>query len=166
MSNEGKGGCKRKEGEEWEKSPAASFGENPPSEDLVGSSGFEPPRYCYRQPLKLVRLPVPPRPHRGKDFIVAAPEKTGKARESSKRSNRSKLNYGLVGAAGAGCDGAGAEDCGTTGVGVTGAGAGIVLGAGFDTFSKTELPPTVPRPRAPLTTIVNPQTMNMNAHHV
>jgi len=26
------------------------------------SSGFEPPRYCYRQPLKLVRLPVPPRP--------------------------------------------------------------------------------------------------------
>jgi hypothetical protein len=26
------------------------------------SSGFEPPRYFYRQPLKLVRLPVPPRP--------------------------------------------------------------------------------------------------------
>ncbi len=31
---------------------------------LVRSSGFEPPRYCYRQPLKLVRLPVPPRPHK------------------------------------------------------------------------------------------------------
>jgi hypothetical protein len=31
---------------------------------VVRSSGFEPPRYCYRQPLKLVRLPVPPRPHR------------------------------------------------------------------------------------------------------
>jgi hypothetical protein len=30
---------------------------------MVRSSGFEPPRYCYRQPLKLVRLPVPPRPH-------------------------------------------------------------------------------------------------------
>jgi uncharacterized protein len=29
---------------------------------MVRSSGFEPPRYCYRQPLKLVRLPVPPRP--------------------------------------------------------------------------------------------------------
>ena len=28
------------------------------------SSGFEPPRYCYRQPLKLVRLPVPPRPQK------------------------------------------------------------------------------------------------------
>ena len=24
--------------------------------------GFEPLRYCYRQPLKLVRLPVPPLP--------------------------------------------------------------------------------------------------------
>jgi hypothetical protein len=31
-------------------------------EGLVRSSGFEPPRYCYRQPLKLVRLPIPPRP--------------------------------------------------------------------------------------------------------
>ena len=26
--------------------------------------GFEPSRYCYRQPLKLVRLPVPPPPHK------------------------------------------------------------------------------------------------------
>ena len=25
--------------------------------------GFEPPRSCERQPLKLVRLPVPPLPH-------------------------------------------------------------------------------------------------------
>src|SRR5579862_7104390 len=29
---------------------------------MVRSSGFEPPRSCERQPLKLVRLPVPPRP--------------------------------------------------------------------------------------------------------
>jgi hypothetical protein len=36
----------------------------------VRSSGFEPPRYCYRQPLKLVRLPVPPRPHRGEIDIL------------------------------------------------------------------------------------------------
>src|SRR6516164_10850576 len=49
-----------------------------PGKDLVRSSGFEPPRYCYRQPLKLVRLPVPPRPHRGRGLIVAAPLKTGK----------------------------------------------------------------------------------------
>ncbi len=31
---------------------------------MVRERGFEPPRYCYRQPLKLVRLPVPPLPHR------------------------------------------------------------------------------------------------------
>jgi hypothetical protein len=30
---------------------------------MVRQRGFEPPRYCYRQPLKLVRLPVPPLPH-------------------------------------------------------------------------------------------------------
>ena len=36
-------------------------------EKLVRSSGFEPPRYCYRQPLKLVRLPIPPRPHSDED---------------------------------------------------------------------------------------------------
>ena len=29
---------------------------------MVRKGGFEPPRYCYRQPLKLVRLPVPPLP--------------------------------------------------------------------------------------------------------
>ena len=28
--------------------------------------GLEPPRYCYRQPLKLVRLPIPPLPHKGR----------------------------------------------------------------------------------------------------
>ena len=27
---------------------------------LVRKGGLEPPRYCYRQPLKLVRLPIPP----------------------------------------------------------------------------------------------------------
>src|SRR5687767_9194630 len=29
---------------------------------LVRKGGLEPPRYCYRQPLKLVRLPIPPLP--------------------------------------------------------------------------------------------------------
>ena len=29
---------------------------------LVRKRGLEPPRYCYRQPLKLVRLPIPPLP--------------------------------------------------------------------------------------------------------
>jgi hypothetical protein len=32
---------------------------------LVRKRGFEPLRYCYRQPLKLVRLPVPPLPRGG-----------------------------------------------------------------------------------------------------
>ena len=27
---------------------------------MVRKGGLEPPRYCYRQPLKLVRLPIPP----------------------------------------------------------------------------------------------------------
>ena len=31
---------------------------------LVRKRGFEPLRYCYRQPLKLVRLPVPPLPRK------------------------------------------------------------------------------------------------------
>ena len=32
---------------------------------MVRKRGFEPRRYCYRQPLKLVRLPVPPLPRGG-----------------------------------------------------------------------------------------------------
>ena len=32
------------------------------NEGLVRKGGLEPPRYCYRQPLKLVRLPIPPLP--------------------------------------------------------------------------------------------------------
>ena len=48
--------------------------DNYSSESLVRSSGFEPPRYCYRQPLKLVRLPVPPRPHRGEKDILTGSE--------------------------------------------------------------------------------------------
>ena len=34
--------------------------------------GLEPPRYCYRQPLKLVRLPVPPLPHMSSKASLAA----------------------------------------------------------------------------------------------
>src|SRR6187551_1301265 len=32
---------------------------------LVRKGGLKPPRYCYRQPLKLVRLPIPPLPRGG-----------------------------------------------------------------------------------------------------
>ena len=47
--------------------------------------GFEPLRYCYRQPLKLVRLPVPPLPLTRADRIfqpyrlVRVPNVTGTA---------------------------------------------------------------------------------------
>ena len=34
--------------------------------------GFEPSRYCYRQPLKLVRLPVPPPPHKTQSLLLFA----------------------------------------------------------------------------------------------
>jgi hypothetical protein len=47
-------------------------------ENLVRPSGFEPPRYCYRQPLKLVRLPVPPRPHIVDKDSLTATEKACK----------------------------------------------------------------------------------------
>src|SRR5262245_28767997 len=38
---------------------------------LVRKGGFEPPRSCERQPLKLVRLPVPPLPLRRVDGVVS-----------------------------------------------------------------------------------------------
>jgi hypothetical protein len=34
------------------------------TQKMVRWKGFEPSRYCYRQPLKLVRLPVPPPPQK------------------------------------------------------------------------------------------------------
>ena len=35
---------------------------NPLNLKMVRKKGLEPSRYCYRQPLKLVRLPIPPLP--------------------------------------------------------------------------------------------------------
>jgi hypothetical protein len=39
---------------------------------MVRKGGFEPPRSCERQPLKLVRLPVPPLPLGGIDWSISA----------------------------------------------------------------------------------------------
>jgi hypothetical protein len=36
--------------------------------EVVRLSGFEPPRSCDRQPLKLVRLPIPPQPQFGATY--------------------------------------------------------------------------------------------------
>ena len=43
----------------------AAFGGPSFGKVLVRLSGFEPPRSCDRQPLKLVRLPIPPQPQWG-----------------------------------------------------------------------------------------------------
>ena len=37
---------------------------------MVRKGGLEPPRYCYRQPLKLVRLPIPPLPRSDTELLV------------------------------------------------------------------------------------------------
>ena len=38
---------------------------------MVREGGFEPPRSCERQPLKLVRLPVPPLPHKRQLLVIS-----------------------------------------------------------------------------------------------
>src|ERR1700689_694675 len=57
--------CAREEIERRGKSIARRG--NRRARSLVRAGGSEPPRYCYRQPLKLVRLPIPPRPHSDED---------------------------------------------------------------------------------------------------
>ena len=39
---------------------------------MVRKGGLEPPRSCDRQPLKLVRLPIPPLPHEGQLSVVSS----------------------------------------------------------------------------------------------
>src|SRR5690349_23845858 len=89
---------------------------------MVRSSGFEPPRYCYRQPLKLVRLPVPPRPHRGENFIVAARRQPRKP-VASACENRLLRSQGFFGCVGAGCGAAGVFPAGCWAAGCEVAGA-------------------------------------------
>src|SRR5688572_26007618 len=88
---------------------------------LVRKGGFEPPRSCERQPLKLVRLPVPPLSLR-------------RAYESRALRPESRLKFELYdpepddGGASTGADGAGV-------------GAGVVAGAGVVTGAGPEIPP-------------------------
>ena len=44
------------------RAPLLRKAQRPCLESLVGAAGLEPARACARQPLKLARLPVPPRP--------------------------------------------------------------------------------------------------------
>src|SRR4030095_121586 len=48
----------------------------PEASRMVRKGGLEPPRYCYRQPLKLVRLPIPPLPRGGQAPLKRCPTNT------------------------------------------------------------------------------------------
>src|SRR5205823_5912608 len=83
--------------------------------------GLEPPRYCYRQPLKLVRLPIPPLPRAG-DLAVGRPE--GRPLQRRPLQRRPLRHYFLAGAGAAllvGTDGT----PGATGAFVGGTVAGV-----------------------------------------
>ena len=111
---------------------------------MVRKGGLEPPRYCYRQPLKLVRLPIPPLP-RGVD-----------------RSCRRYRYFAGAGVAGAGVAGAG----------VAGAGAGVGGGAGVVVRRRARAPAgdrppiTEPGPRWPMMPSTSAPTMNSTAQTV
>ena len=91
---------------------------------LVRKRGFEPRWYCYRQPLKLVRLPVPPLP-RGRGGQGLRPCVT-------------RLRYLPAGAAGAG---AGVGNADGVGGGELGAGFGAAAGTGPDVPLNSEPDP-------------------------
>src|SRR6476661_4813424 len=71
---------------------------------LVRKRGLEPPRYCYRQPLKLVRLPIPPLP-RGERSVAYFADGAWPAGAAGALV---VAGAGAPGAAGAGVAGAGA----------------------------------------------------------
>ena len=103
---------------------------------VVRKGGLEPPRYCYRQPLKLVRLPIPPLPRGGKLYFAGA---------------------------GAGvCAGADSTGAGVAGA----AGAGDVLFAGRGAAGLGRLPTTDPGPRWPRMPSVNAPMTNRIAQIV
>jgi hypothetical protein len=84
----------------------------------VRKRGFEPLRYCYRQPHTLVRLPVPPLPQ------VRGPDNAGRhVRGRTTKPDTTYEDEQPVDYFG-GCCGGG------VGAGVVGAGAGVVFGAG------------------------------------
>src|SRR5947207_1246649 len=112
---------------------------------LVRKRGFEPLRYCYRQPLKLVRLPVSPLPRVG-------PARAGR-RPSSDDSERLTSDDYLGGAGGAG---------GVVFKGAVGVGAGAF---GAPTGARGAAAPltTEPGPRWPISASAIAPTMNSTA---
>ena len=54
---------------------------------MVRKGGLEPPRYCYRQPLKLVRLPIPPLPRAVEQLSIWEPFRRSKSRTCPRERN-------------------------------------------------------------------------------
>ena len=61
------------------------MGHKKQEQEMVRKGGLEPPRSCERQPLKLVRLPIPPLPQKGS--LLSAVQ--------SRRDSRRLANQGL-----------------------------------------------------------------------
>src|SRR4051794_968729 len=98
---------------------------------MVRKGGFEPPRSCERQPLKLVRLPVPPLPQGGPYDAGLAP-------------GFEAYFFGVSGApCGGACVGAGA-DAGAGVAGLTGAGFDAAAGFGAGAPLTTDAGPRCP----------------------
>src|SRR5216683_5097833 len=143
--------------------------------NMVRQRGLEPPRYCYRQPLKLVRLPVPPLPHFTDLLIIVQSRANCEVRTRRRWAiNFQTGRYGFFGCAGTGCCVAGAGalllgavDCGAVDCGVVCGFAGVTgagFGAGFENFSSTEPPCSTPLSVCSTSAIAH--TMNIIAHHV
>ena len=125
----------------------------------VRSSGFEPPRYCYRQPLKLVRLPVPPRPR------STNPNRRGFPLSNQAKHRDCGDRYLFGGAWAGGCAGAGAGAGGRAGA--LGAGAGVVFFAGVEDCVCSRTEPVLNEPvGARFTDSVSEVIMKTMAHQV
>src|SRR5262249_6462884 len=113
---------------------------------VVRKGGFEPPRSCERQPLKLVRLPVPPLPQVG-------PAEAG---------HYMRCYCGGAGGCCAGgcCAGGCCCCCGCAG----GVACGVAGVAGFAGAGGAGVPPTTePGPRCPMIASAIASTMNRAA---
>ncbi len=80
--------------------------------------GLEPPRSCERQPLKLVRLPIPPLPQKGQLAVLSQPSVDAAVSVTREQGTTGHSQadesyfFGAWGGVGAGALGAGALDVG------------------------------------------------------
>ena len=69
----------------WKRATRTQAGKMSSTEikELVRWKGLEPSRYCYRQPLKLVRLPIPPPPQNQIVVSIRCSDRGGRLRTSA-----------------------------------------------------------------------------------